>query len=138
MKLEYRDLSSSRPGHQKRSRWLSFGLLDFFAASLLIFVISVYLVLPKQIERMVDVVFYDPSINSYASYRCIQDRTTKHRFTQSRDVRELRASVRVVHYAELNWLGRPQPDAGCFAAKGFTETVTRWEYFFGWFMKAVS
>lgn len=136
MKLEYRDLSRPRPELLKpKSRRL--GLLDFFAASLLIFVVSVYLILPAQIERAVDFVVYDPSNNSYASFRCIQEKATKHQFTQSRDVPELRSSVRIVDQAGLRRYWKPQPDAGCYAARGFTETVTRWEYFFGWLIKTV-
>jgi hypothetical protein len=138
MKLEYRDLSSSRPEGLQRPRRYTLGFLDYFAASLLIFAASIYLVLPRQIDRVVDVVFYEASSNSYTSYRCIQDKTTKHLFTQSRDVRELRASVTMVRYAELNRLGHPQPDPACQAARGFTEPVTRFEYFFGWLTKAVS
>lgn len=138
MKLEYRDLSSSRPEHLRRSRWLSLGFLDFFAASLLIFVVSAYFVMPKQIERGVDWVVYEPSINSYASIRCIRDKTTKHQFTQSRDIPELRGSVQLIRYDELRRYFRPQPDADCYAARGFTEAVPRWEYFFGWLTRVVS
>jgi hypothetical protein len=137
MKLEYRDLSSSRSEERKRSRLNSLGYLDFFAASLLIFVTSCYFILPLQLERSVDYVVYDATSNSYASIRCIQEKTTRARFTQTRDVPELLSSVRVMSYADLGRLGRPQPDAGCYAARGFTETVTRWEYFFGWLMKTV-
>jgi hypothetical protein len=138
MKLEYRDLSSSRPEHQKCSRLYSFGFLDFFAASLLIFVVSLYLIMPRQIERVADLVVYEPATNSYASLRCIREKTTQYQFTQSRDVPELRSTVRVVDQAELRRYWKPQPDKGCYAAHGFTETVTRWEYFFGWLTRAVS
>lgn len=138
MKLEYRDLSSSRPEHLKRSRLSTLGYLDFFAASLLIFVTSCYFVMPLQLERRVDFVVYDATSNSYASIRCIQERTTRAKFTQTRDIPELLGSVRVVNHTDLGRLGRPQPDATCYAARGFTETVTRFEYFFGWLSKAVS
>jgi hypothetical protein len=138
MKLEYRDLSSSRPEQGKRSRLLSLGFLDFFAASLLIFVVSAYFVMPKQIERGVDWVVYEPSNNSYASIRCIRDKTTKHQFTTSREVPELRGTVRLIRYEELRRYFRPQPDPACYAAHGFTEAVSRWDYFFGWIQRAVS
>ena len=137
MKLEYRDLSSSRQEPLTRSSLRPLGFLDFFAGALLIFVVSLYLILPPEVERGVDVVVYDAASNSYASIRCIQERTTKNRFTQTRDLPELLSSVRVVSHADLSRLGRPQPDAGCFAARGFTETVTRWEYFFGWLERTV-
>jgi hypothetical protein len=138
MKLEYRDLSRSNTERQPLPFARRFGLLDFIAGSLTIFVVSVYLILPPQIERGVDFVVYDAKSNSYASLRCIQERTTKNRFTQTRDLPELLSSVRVVSHADLGRLGRPQPDSACYAARGFTETVTRWEYFFGWLTKAVS
>lgn len=138
MKLEYRDLSSSSAERRKRSKKLVFGFLDFFAASLFAFVLSAYFILPYQVERGVDLVVYEASNNSYASIRCIREKTTRHQFTQSRDVPELRPSVRIVHYSELDRYSRPQPDAGCFAARGFVESVSRWEYFFGWLTRAVS
>lgn len=138
MKLEYRDLSSSRPTERPKRSWIfSLGYLDFFAASLLIFVVSIYTILPSQMERSVDLVVYEPANNSYASIRCIQEKTTRHQFTQNRDVPELRSSVRLIGYSELKRYWKPQPDAGCFAARGFTETVTRFEYFFGWLLKGV-
>ncbi len=137
MKLEYRDLSSSHPERGKRPKPRSFGFLDFFAASLLAFVLGAYLILPREVERGVDLVVYEPANNSYASYRCLRDKTTKYQFTQSRDLMELKSSVRVVHHADLGRYGKPQPDAQCYAAKGFVESVPRWEYFFGWLARAV-
>lgn len=137
MKLEYRDLSSSRTARPKRAKGFSFGFADVFAASLLAFVIAAYLILPKQVERGVDFVVYDSRNNSYASFRCIAEKTTKHQFTLSRNVPELRDSVRVLHHRELDRLHHPQPDAVCYAAKGFVESVPRWEYFFGWLLRAV-
>jgi hypothetical protein len=138
MKLEYRDLSSSRSERLKRPRGYSPGFLDFFAASLLVLVVSAYQVLPHQVERAVDHLVYDPSSNSYASFRCIRERTTQHQFTPSRDVPELRSSVRVVHRSALDRYAKPQPDAVCYAARGFVEPVSRFEFFFGWLLKAVS
>lgn len=138
MKLEYRDLSSLGPERSKRSRTLSLGFLDFFAGSLLLFVASAYFVMPRQVDRAVDWVVYESSANTFASLRCIRDRTTKYLFTQTRDVLELRSSVRLVHQAELDRFGKPQPDAACYAAGGFVEKVSRWEYFFGWLTRSVS
>jgi hypothetical protein len=138
MKLEYRDLSSSRPERFRRPSISKFGFLDFFTASLLIFIASAYFVIPKEIERGVSWVVYDSSSNSYASFQCIRGKTTKHQFSQSRDIVELRSSVRVVHHSELDRLGKPQPDAACYEAKGFVEPVSRREYFFGWLIRAVS
>lgn len=137
MKLEYRDLSSSRSEHAKRPRSVPLGFLDYLAGSLLIFVIAAYLILPAKVERGVDLVAYDPMINSYTSLRCLQEKTTKYQFTQTRDVLELKNSVRVVRLADLSRQGRPQPDAGCHAARGFVDEVSRFEYFFGWLLKAV-
>lgn len=137
MKLEYRDLSSSRAERSKRPKSFSLGFLDFFAASLLIFVVSSYLVMPRSMERAVDLLVYEPVNNSYASFRCIEEKTTKHQFTQTRDVLELRNSVRVIRHADLGRLVKPQPDAGCYAARGFVEQVSRWDYFFGWLLKAL-
>jgi len=137
MKLEYRDLSRSHVERTTRPLSRRLGLLDFFAASLLIFVVSIYLILPPQVERGVHFVVYDAASNSYASMRCILEKTTRTRFTQTRDLPELLSSVRVVNHADLNRVGRPQPDAECYAARGFTESVTRWEYFFGWLERTV-
>jgi len=136
MKLEYRDLSRSSPEHTKRSKFYSPGFLDFLAASLLIFTVSAYLILPQQMVRVVDLVVYEPADNSYASFRCLRDKTTKHLFTQTRDVLELKSSVRVVRHADLDRYGRPQPDGRCFAAKGFVEEISRFEYVFGWLLRA--
>ncbi|MBX3515143.1 MAG: hypothetical protein KF826_02615 [Xanthobacteraceae bacterium] len=138
MKLEYRDLSSSSPARPKRSGISSFGFLDFFAGSLLLFVASAYFVMPRQIDRAVDWVVYESSANTFASLRCIRDRTTKYLFTQTRDVLELKNSVRLVRQAELDRFGKPQPDAACYAVGGFVEKVPRWDYFFGWLTRAVS
>ncbi len=131
MKLEYRDLSRSDPKRFRRERRL-FGFLDYLAASLLIFVVSWYLVTPRIMERPVELVAYEPTNNSYASLNCVHQKLTKYQFTQTRDVVELRNSVRVIRHGELERLARPQPDAGCYAAGGFVERVSRWEYFFGW------
>jgi hypothetical protein len=138
MKLEYRDLSSSRTERLQRSKRFRLGPLDFFAASLTIFIASAYFVMPAQVERGVDVVLYEPAINSYASIQCIRDKTTRYQFTQSRDVLELRSSVRVLHHSQLGFYAKPQPDAGCLAAHGFVERVPRWDYFFGWLAKKIS
>lgn len=131
MKLEYRDLSRSDPKRLRRERW-SFGFLDFFAGSLLVVVVSCYLVAPKIMERPVELVAYEPLNNSYTSLNCVRDKLTKYQFTRTRDLTELRDSVRVIRHRELDRLARPQPDAGCYAAGGFVERVSRWEYFFGW------
>lgn len=136
MKLEYRDLSSSEERLKRRKR-LSLGFLDFFAGSLFLFVLSSYFVLPQQLDRAINLVAYDSSSNSYASLECISDHTTHHRFTLTKDVTELRASTQVVHQNELDRFGKPQPDPACFAARGFVERVSRWEYFFGWLLRAV-
>ncbi len=135
MKLEYRDLSSSGAGRAGDLRPRRFGFLDVLAASLLLFVVSSYFVTPKQIDRPVEHVVYDPSRNSFASFRCLEERTTAHLFTQSRDVLELRASVRVVRLTDLYRYATPQPDAKCYAARGLVEAVPRSEYFFGWLRK---
>ncbi|HMN52502.1 MAG TPA: hypothetical protein PKB01_10645 [Xanthobacteraceae bacterium] len=136
MKLEYRGLSSSRRERLKRPGLSSFGFLDFLAASLLIFVLSWYFVAPSTIERVVDWVVYEPANNSFASLRCIDERTTQYQFTKSRDVTELKDSVRLVRYADLERYARPQPDAGCHAVRGFTDAVPRWEFYFGWLHEA--
>lgn len=131
MKLEYRDLSRSDPKRFRRKRRL-FGFPDYFVASLLIFVISGYLITPQVMERPVELLAYEPATNSYASLNCVHQRQTKHQFTQTRDVAELRSSVRVIRHRELDRLAKPQPDAHCYAAGGFVDRVSRWEYFFGW------
>lgn len=131
MKLEYRDLSRSDPKRLPSER-RPFGLADYLAASLLVFSVSWYLITPQVLERPVELVAYEPRNNSYASLHCVQRKLTRHQFTQSRDLTELRGSVRVMRYRELDRLAKPQPDAGCYAAGGFVERVSRWEYFFGW------
>lgn len=138
MKLEYRGLSSSRTERIARRKGYAPGFADFLAASLLLFVVAGYLILPKQVERAVDYVIFDPASNSFASFRCIREKTFRYPFTVSRDVPELRASVRIVHHSDLDRYGKPQPDPACYAANGFVERVPRWEYFFGWLTKAVS
>lgn len=137
MKLEYRNLSSSGTVRGKRPRGFALGFLDFFAASLLIFVVSVYLILPHKVERSVDLVVYESANNSYASIRCLRERNTQYQFTQSRDLLELKHSVRIVNHADLGRYGRPRPDPVCFAARGFVEEVSRFEYFFGWLARAI-
>lgn len=137
MKLEYRDLSSSSAKRSRPRQDSALGFLDVLACSLFIFVVAAYFVLPKQIERGVDYVVFDPASNSYTSFRCLRERTTRNVFTLSRDVLELKSSVRVVHHSELERLGKPQPDGACYAARGFVDTVSRWDYFFGWLSKAV-
>jgi hypothetical protein len=83
-------------------------------------------------ERPVELVAYEPINNSYASLNCVHQKLTKYQFTQTRDVAELRNSVRVIRRGELDRLAKPQPDAVCYAAGGLVERVSRWEYFFGW------
>lgn len=137
MKLEYRDLSRPEPKRLKRKQRL-FGFMDYFAASLLVFVVSWYFITPRIMERPVELLAYDPVNNSYASLGCVHDRLTKYQFTGSKDLTELRGSVRVIRHAELDRLAKPQPDAGCYAARGFVERVSRWEYFFGWLGRLMS
>jgi len=137
MKLEYRDLSRSDPTRSQRKRRL-FGFLDYLVASLLVFVVSWYLVTPHMMDRPVELLAYEPANNSYASLNCVQQKLTKYQFTQTRDVAELRSTVRVIRHRDLDRLAKPQPDARCFAAGGFVERVSRWEYFFGWLNRLAS
>lgn len=126
-----------------RLRFPKFGILDGLAASLLVFAASWYYVTPDFVERSVDPLVYDPASNSYASLRCIREKNTARLFTRNRDVFELLDSVELIawsdlhHYAKPQRTGRlveyqmPEPDAGCVAANGFVELVSRWEYHFG-------
>jgi hypothetical protein len=133
-----------------RLRWPKFGFLDGFAATLLIFAASWYFVTPDFVERSINPLVYDPASNSYASLQCVREKNASPLFTRNRDFAELKDGVEVVdwsdlyRYAKAERTGRlveyrmPEPDAGCVAANGFVEMVSRWEYHFGGSAKAAN
>lgn len=117
--------------------------LDFLAVALLVAAASWYFNTPEMVDRGASPLVYDSEGNTYASLRCVRERSTKHLFTRTRDRFELRDSVEIIdwddlyRYAKPERTGRlveyllPEPDPTCTATLGFVEMVPRWDYFFG-------
>lgn len=118
-------------------------LLDFTAVLLLIGAASWYFSTPEMVDRGASPLVYDSEGNTYASMRCVREKSTRHLFTKTRDRFELRDSVEIFEWRQLHRYAKevrtgrlveytmPEPDPVCTATAGFVDIVPRWNYFFG-------
>jgi hypothetical protein len=116
---------------------------DIVAGALLFSAALWYFLTPEIVERKLTPLVYDRDGNTYASLQCVREGNTAHRFLVSNARPELKDSAELLEWNDLYQFaigartGRlveyvlPEPDPRCVKVNGFTETVTRWEYFFG-------